>query len=91
MVLHESGWPTAKYLALREVIAKATGTKPPAVRSVAPSREIAEFTIDEAVSLWDVLSGPMFSEQVLSMEDLDQAYGYILYRYELKGVTSRRR
>jgi beta-galactosidase len=86
--LDESGRPTAKYLALREVIAKATGTMPPAVPTVAPIREIPEFTLDEGVSLWDVLSAPMFSEQVLSMEDLDQAYGYILYRHELKGAAN---
>jgi beta-galactosidase len=83
--LDESGRPTPKFLAFRDVIAKATGTTPPPVPTVAPPTTIPEFHVDEAVSLWDVLPQPTHSEQVLSMEDLDQAYGYILYRKQLAG------
>lgn len=82
--LDESGRPTAKYFAFRDVIAKATGTKPPGVPSVAAAMRIPEFKLSEAVSLWDVLPAAVHSEQVLSMEDVDQAYGYILYRKQLK-------
>ena len=85
--LDESGRPTAKYFALRNVIAEATGTTHPAVPTVAPTQEIPEFALEEGVSLWDVLPAPMFSEQVLSMEDLDQAYGYIMYRKQLMGAA----
>jgi beta-galactosidase len=42
----------------------------------------------ESASLWKNLPKPIRSEQVLSMEDVDQAYGYILYRTRLKGGRS---
>jgi beta-galactosidase len=82
--LSESGRPTKKYWAFREVIAKTTGVTPPIVPAVAATQEIPEFRMEEAVSLWDVLPAPVKSEQIRSMEDLDQAYGYILYRTQLK-------
>jgi beta-galactosidase len=41
--------------------------------------------LEEAVSLWKVLPPAVHSEQILSMEDLEQAYGYILYRKHLDG------
>jgi beta-galactosidase len=82
--LDESGRPTKKYAAFREVITKTTGVRPPEVAAAAPTQQIPEFRMEESVSLWDVLPPPVQSEQVLSMEDLDQAYGYILYRTRLK-------
>jgi beta-galactosidase len=82
--LDESGRPTKKYRAFREVIAKATGATPPEVPAVAPTQEIPAFRMEESASLWDVLPAPVTSEHVLSMEDVDQAYGYILYRTQLK-------
>ncbi len=83
--LDESGRPTAKYFKFREVIAKATGVTPTDVPMVAPAMKIPKFKLEEAVSLWSVLPTPTHSEQLLSMEDLDQAYGYILYRKQLSG------
>lgn len=83
--LDESGRTTPKYVKFRETIANATGAAPPPVPAVAPATKIPEFRLEEAVSLWQVLPAPIRSEQVLSMEDLDQAYGYILYRKQLDG------
>lgn len=85
--LDESGRPTKKYWMFRDVIAKATGVTPAEVPSLAPAQKIQEFQMEEAVSLWDVLPAPVRSSQVESMEDLDQAYGYILYRRELKNAA----
>ena len=85
--LDESGRPTPKYFKFRDVIAKATGVTPPDVPTVAPAMKIPEFKLEEAVSLWSVLPAPTHSEQLLSMEDLGQAYGYILYRKQLSGPT----
>ena len=82
--LNESGRTTKKYWAFRDVIAKTTGVKPPDVPVAAPTQKIPEFRMKEAVSLWDILPAPVRSEQLQSMEDLDQAYGYILYRTSLK-------
>jgi len=83
--LDESGRPAPKYSTFRDVIAKATGTTPAAVPPSLPAMKIPEFKLEEAVSLWKLLPTPVHSEQVLSMEDLDQAYGYILYRKQLDG------
>lgn len=83
--LDESGRPMPKYFAFRDVIAKATGNTPPEVPTVGPVTRIPEFKLGEAASLWDVLPAPVHSERILSMEDLDQAYGYILYRKQLDG------
>ncbi|HKN24518.1 MAG TPA: beta-galactosidase family protein [Candidatus Acidoferrum sp.] len=83
--LDESGRPKPKYFTFRDVIAKATGITPPPVPTVPPTMKIPEFKLEESVSLWKVLPNPVHSEQILSMEDLDQAYGYILYRKQLDG------
>jgi beta-galactosidase len=85
--LDESGRPKAKYFTFRDVIANATGVTPPAVPAVAPTAKIPEFKLEVAISLWDALPAPVHSEQVMSMEDLDQAYGYILYRKQLKAAA----
>ena len=78
--LDESGRPTAKYFVFRDIIAKATGVTPPAVSEVAASIRIAPFKLTEAVSLWNTLPKPIESATPLTMEDVGQAYGYILYR-----------
>jgi beta-galactosidase len=83
--LDESGRPTPKYFTFRDTIAKATGITPPPVPAVAPAMKIPGFQLEEAVSLWKVLPVAVHSEQILSMEDLDQAYGYMLYRKQLEG------
>ena len=85
--LDESGRPTPKFSLFREVIAKDTGKVPPAVPSVAPAMKIPAFKLEETMALWKVLPAPVHSQQLQSMEDLDQAYGYILYRTHLNGAT----
>jgi len=78
--LDESGRPTPKYAMFREAIAKATGVTPPPVPAVEPTIAVPAFHLDAAASLWPALPKPVESPEPLSMEDLDQAYGYILYR-----------
>jgi beta-galactosidase len=78
--LDESGRPTPKYYLFRNVIAKATGIAPPPVPSVDAPAVLPRIQITRSVSLWQSLPKPVASTQLLSMEDLDQAYGYILYR-----------
>ncbi len=87
-VLDESGRPTAKYFVFRNVIARATGVTPPSVPAVAPTIRVAEFKLTEGVSLWKTLPAPIHSEVPLSMEEVDEAYGYILYRAQIKGPVS---
>ncbi len=78
--LDESGRPTAKFFAFRDVIAKATGVTPPAVPEVALPIHVAPFNLNEAASLWDNLPKPIESDKPLAMEDIGQSYGWILYR-----------
>jgi len=78
--LSESGQPTEKYLKFRDVIAKVTGKTPPPIPQAPSAAAVPTFQLTSSASLWDNLPQPVHSEQLLSMEDLDQAYGYILYR-----------
>jgi beta-galactosidase len=65
------------------VILKYThGAKLP-VPEVAPVVAIPEFTLTGATPLWQHLPKPIVSETPLTMEQIDQAYGYILYRHQL--------
>jgi beta-galactosidase len=82
--LDESGRITPKFEAFRKVITDATGVTPPPIPDVAPAITIPAVKMTEAASLWKNLPAPIHSEQVLTMEDIDQAYGYILYRTKLK-------
>ncbi|MDE3149897.1 MAG: beta-galactosidase [Acidobacteriota bacterium] len=78
--LDESGRPTSKYYLFRDVIAKATGIAPPPVPATAAPVAVPAIPLRQSVSLWSTLPAPVPSTQILSMEDVDQAYGYILYR-----------
>ncbi|HEY0162956.1 MAG TPA: beta-galactosidase family protein [Edaphobacter sp.] len=82
--LDESGRPTEKYFAMRDAIAKATGVTPPSVPEVAAAMSVPAFALPEAASLWENLPLAISSEEIKSMEEIGQAYGYILYRTHLK-------
>ncbi|GGH17249.1 glycoside hydrolase family 35 protein [Silvibacterium dinghuense] len=76
----ESGIPTDKFYKFRDVIAKATGITPLPVPAAPTLQTIPSFSLSSAASLWDNLPAPIHSAGLQSMEDLGQAYGYILYR-----------
>jgi beta-galactosidase len=78
--LDESGRPTQKYALFRDVIAKATGVTPPPIPTVAPPVAVPATQLALSASLWQNLPVPIASRTPLSMEDIGQAYGYILYR-----------
>lgn len=86
--LDESGRPTAKFALFRQVIENATGVEPPPVPAVKPTIAVPAFALDDSRSLWQSLPQPVASEQLLTMEDLNQAYGYILYRTVIPGPVS---
>jgi beta-galactosidase len=48
---------------------------------------IPEFALKSTASLWDHLPKAVESEQPLTMEQVDQAYGYILYRTQLPAAV----
>ena len=78
--LDESGRPTPKYDAIRQVIARKTGAVLPPVPATPSTQAIGGIKLDESVSLWDALPTPVASHELKTMEALDQAYGDILYR-----------
>ena len=83
--LDESGRVTPKYLLLRTTIAEATGKTPPPVPSVPAAVTIAPFSLAESASLWETLPSSVHFDKPATMEDLNQAYGYILYRTTVSG------
>lgn len=78
--LDESGHPTAKYYLFRDVIAKATGGELPHVPQTEPLVALPEIDFTQSTLLWRNLPDRVRTTQLMTMEDLDQAYGYILYR-----------
>ena len=78
--LDESGRPTPKYYLFRDAIAKATGVAPPPIPAIDPPIAVPAVELKQSVSLWQPMLMPVLSNQIKSMEDLDQSYGYILYR-----------
>lgn len=84
--LDESGRPTPKYFAFRDVIARrrAGDSLPPVPSSPAPI-EIPRFSLRETALLFHELGRGIRVERPRSMEQLGQSYGYILYRTRIAG------
>jgi beta-galactosidase len=87
--LDESGRPTPKFYAFRNVIAKATGIMPPPVPQVAPPIAIPPIQLTDSASLWTSLPKPIPTSSPETMEDVGQAYGYILYRAHVGAETGQ--
>ncbi len=85
--IDEAGHPTPKYFALRKVLAQhlAPGETLPDVPAIAPVVTIPTIELTESASLFDNLGTPVKSEKPLSFEDLNQGYGYVLYRTKISG------
>jgi beta-galactosidase len=84
--LDEGGRPTPKYYALREVIKSflPEGEILPAVPASADLIEIPAFDLSETADFFTLLGKPVASEKVVSMEELGQNYGFMLYRKKLE-------
>jgi beta-galactosidase len=87
--LDESGRPTPKYFAFREIIARhLPANNLPAVPSSAPAIAIAPMGFTEGSSLWESLGTPVEADLPRPMEELGQSYGYILYRTRIAGPVN---
>jgi beta-galactosidase len=84
--LNESGQPTAKFNAFRDAITHVTGKTPSALPPLTAAGIYPVDSHPQAASLWRNLPKPVESHKLLTMEDLDQSYGYILYRTHLTAV-----
>jgi len=81
--LDERGDPRQKFFAFRDAIARATHQSPPSIPADPPAQAFPVSPRMETASLWSNLPQPIESEPLLTMEDLDQSYGYVLYRTAL--------
>lgn len=85
--LDEAGRPTAKYHALREVIARHVKEALPAVPAAPQPQALPPFAMKPAGSLLsglDKLSKAQSARWAGAMEEFGQNYGYILYRKRLE-------
>ena len=79
----ESGELRPKYFLFRDVIQKATGKTLPDPPAPTAAQALTPVFLTRSASIWDNLPQPVESAQILSMEDVGQSYGYILYRTNL--------
>jgi len=88
--IDEAGRPTPKYFALREILSRhlAPGEHLPEVPAIPPVMVIPKIELTESASLFDNLGTPVKAQTPLNFEDLDQGYGYVLYRTKLTGPAS---
>jgi beta-galactosidase len=84
--IDEAGRLRPKYFALRRMISEVTHTMPPPIPNSAPLAKLPEMRLIVSRSLWNGLPTGAQSKVPLSMEDLDQAYGYIVYRTRVPAV-----
>ena len=86
--IDEAGQPRPKFFEIRKAIQEVTGVTPPPVPPAPVLGALPTIPLKESVSLWDMLPAPIKSEQPLTMEDLHQDFGYVLYRTVLHGPAS---
>lgn len=84
--LDEAGNPTEKFHAFRKVIARylPAGESLPPVPVKKPATRIPDIALEQHADLFSQLPLPRRSDKPLSFEDLDQAYGFVLYRTRIK-------
>ncbi len=86
--ISESGVATPKYYALREALAKymPKGQKQPKVPAAIRTTSIPSFTLTEVADIFSNLPEPVKSADIMTMEELDQGFGSILYRTTLPAI-----
>lgn len=88
--LDEAGNPTAKFYKFREVIERhlPADDKLPAVPAKRAAIKIGSIELNQQALLFNNLESPVTSARPLCFEDLDQGYGFVLYRTILKSAAS---
>ncbi len=86
--ISERGEPREKYFKLRDAITRVTGVEPPPVPPIAAAAAYPIRPAAESASLWDNLPKPISSPRLMTMEEIGQAYGYILYTTHLDASQS---
>jgi beta-galactosidase len=92
--LSEAGWPTAKYMMLRDTLKSLVDYEIPPVPDSLPVIRIPQIPFTKAVNLFDLQQTirPVEADHPLTFEELNQGSGYVLYnricREPLKGTLS---
>ncbi|MBE9582991.1 beta-galactosidase [Mucilaginibacter sp. JRF] len=85
--LDEAGNATDKFMQFREVIKKnlPADQQLPDVPAAKPSAAMPAIKIQKQVSVFNVLGTPKENKTPFTFEDMNQPYGYVLYRSTVKG------
>ena len=86
--LNEAGDRTPTYYAVRDMIAKYGHPVPPITATETKKAAYGKVALTECADLFanlDNIAKPVHSAAPKFMEDLDQSYGYLLYRSTLRG------
>jgi beta-galactosidase len=88
--LDEAGNPTHKYLLFRSVIEKhlPKGTKLPPVPRPKPSIAISSISLSVKAGMLSNLPAPVSATTPKTFEELNQPYGFVLYRTAMRGGES---
>ena len=88
--LDEAGNPSPKFYKFREVIEKhlPVGKHLPTIPAKHQTIAIANIKLTQQAPLFANLSNPVIVDHPLCFEDLDQGYGFVLYRTTLKNAAS---
>ena len=91
--LNEAGDRTPTYYAIRDLVKKYYGSVPPLTATESTKAAYGRVELTEVADLFDNIgniSTPIFSSSPKYMEDLNQSYGYILYRSRIQGPAEKR-
>lgn len=87
--LNEAGDPTPKFFKFREIIQKhlPAGVTLPPVPAANKTIAVPSISLTATAPLFTNLGKPVINEKPLCFEDLDQGYGFVLYRTLLKDAA----
>jgi beta-galactosidase len=87
--VNEQGHPTQKYMALRNLIGSYLPKKQklPDIPVSKPAVEIPSLFPMRFTSIWDYLPDPLTSDTLLSFEESDQFYGFMLYQTRISDYS----
>lgn len=88
-LVDESGVPTEKFTAAREILTRCTGITPPPLPAPLPRAAYGRVELTRSLALADCRPKGIHSTAPLSMEQCGQNYGYILYETTVHGPYER--
>ncbi|HWI92550.1 MAG TPA: beta-galactosidase family protein [Flavisolibacter sp.] len=89
--LDEAGNVTEKFMKFREAIERnlPAGERLPDIPKAKPSMATSAIVFTNQTDIFNLLPAPVFNATPLTFEDLNQAYGYVLYRSTVNGGSKQ--